>query len=465
MKFIPQKNEGYAALIATILTLVVSLTIIGGLSFFSFQEVNTNRAYVRSIESHYVSEAGVEDAIYRIIAGKQITSGETVGVGNGTTTVTVNTLGNQRIVRSEGKRDKSQQNLETIVEITTTGVNFLYGIHIGGGGLEMSNKSQVIGSVYSNGPIEGENSSTITGDAFAATTSAVTGDLTINGNVQANRIQGGGQIIIGGSASSTTLITKSAVGGNAAADTFTQSAITGNAYYKTSVSADTDVLGSKIQITEPPANLPILPMPISDSQLDQWEQEAAAGGIHGSPCPYILSSGTTNLGPQKITCDMDIKNTAIVNLKGTLWVSGNLTIQNSAIVRLDPLYGATSGLIIVDDPADRSSKSVLDVKNSAQILGSGAPESYVMLVSRNNSAEIGGGTDAIEVQNTSSASIYYAPHGSVEIHNNTNLKEITAYKLEIRNAAAVTYESGLANVSFSAGPGGGYDIKHWKEVE
>jgi hypothetical protein len=88
-----------------------------------------------------------------------------------------------------------------------------------------------------------------------------------------------------------------------------------------------------------------------------------------------------------------------------------------------------------------------------------------MVVSRNNSAEGGGGTDAIEVQNTSSAPIYYAPHGSVEIHNSAALKEVTAYKLEIRNSATVTYDSGLANVNFSSGPAGGYEIIHWKEVE
>lgn len=203
-------------------------------------------------------------------------------------------------------------------------------------------------------------------------------------------------------------------------------------------------------------------MPISDFQLG--EAEAVLGGTHTSPCPYILTSDTTNLGPKKIACDMDI-NTAVVNLTGTLWVAGNLTIQNSAVVRLDPSYGANSGLIIVDNPANRSAGSVLDVKNSAQILESGTSGNYVMAVSRNNSAETGGGTDAIEVQNTSSAPIYYAPHGSIEIHNSAALKEVTTYKLEIRNSATVTYENGLANVKFSSGPAGGYEVVSWREVE
>ena len=88
-----------------------------------------------------------------------------------------------------------------------------------------------------------------------------------------------------------------------------------------------------------------------------------------------------------------------------------------------------------------------------------------MVISRNNSAESGGSNDAIRVQNSSSASIYYAPHGAIRIKNNTSLKEVTAYKLTLENSATVTYESGLQNVQFSAGPTGGYDVKYWKRTE
>ena len=237
------------------------------------------------------------------------------------------------------------------------------------------------------------------------------------------------------------------------------STITGDAFLAGASTISGVTVGGNIQTGQPS-----LPMPISDAQLDAWETNAATGGIHTTPCPYVLSSGTTVLGPKKIACDMDIKNTAVVTLTGTLWVSGDLTIQNSAVVGLNSSYGDASGLVLVDDPLNRSSKSILDVKNSAEIKGSGTPGSYIMLVSRNNSAENNGDTDAIEVQNTSSAPIYYAPHGSIEIRNSAALKEVTAYKLEITNSATVTYETGLANINFSSGPSGGWSIDSWKEV-
>ena len=48
---------------------------------------------------------------------------------------------------------------------------------------------------------------------------------------------------------------------------------------------------------------------------------------------------------------------------------------------------------------------------------------------------------------------------SIFIVNNVSVKEVVAYHLELLNNASVNYESGLANVNFSAGPSGGWIIK------
>ncbi|MEK7074415.1 MAG: hypothetical protein AAB968_01480, partial [Patescibacteria group bacterium] len=162
------KNKGYAAITATIFMLVVSLTTISGFTFFTLQEVNTNRAYVKSIDSQYISESGIEDAIYRIITQKQIDPSEVISVGNGSTAVTVTSSGNDRIITSKGVRDAFQRNLETTLSITTQGVSFFYGAQTGEGGLDMKNNSSVSGNVYSNGPITGSAGAVITGDAFVA---------------------------------------------------------------------------------------------------------------------------------------------------------------------------------------------------------------------------------------------------------------------------------------------------------
>ena len=163
-----QQNNGYAAITATIFTLVISLTIISAFTFFTLQEVKTNRAYVKSIDAHYVAESGIEDATYRVVAQKQIGASEILGVGDATTTITVTTTGNTRTIRSEGIKDAFQNNLQTTVDITSSGANFYYGVQVGDGGITMSNTSRINGNVFSNGSITGNNSPVITGDATVA---------------------------------------------------------------------------------------------------------------------------------------------------------------------------------------------------------------------------------------------------------------------------------------------------------
>jgi len=172
-------KKGYATLITVIFTTIISLTIIAGFSFFTLQEVNTNRAFIKSIESHYVSESGIEDGVWRVVTAKQIGASETLDVGNGMTTITVTSSANQRIVRSEGVRDNLQRNLQTTIDINTKGVNFVYGVQVGDGGVAMDTQSTITGSVYSNGDIIGDNNAKITGDAIVAG-----GNTSVNPDVQ-----------------------------------------------------------------------------------------------------------------------------------------------------------------------------------------------------------------------------------------------------------------------------------------
>lgn len=453
-------SSGYTALIATILTLVVSVTLIAGFSFFSFKEAAINRAYLKSLEARTASESGVEDALYRILSGKQIGNSLTLTVGSSTTTITVTRNGAARIIRSEGTRDTFQKNFQTEADTNTGRANFVYGVQIGNGGLTMSNNSVVHGSVYANGNISGSGSATITGDAFTAGTSQISG-MTINGNAQANKIISS---TIGGFASSTVQLDSSTVTQDAHASSITNSTITRNAFYQ-SIDSQTSVGGTKYPSSTPPPTLPSLSMPIDDSVLDQWEADAAGGGtINCSGNSYTPVDGTS-LGPIKINCDLIVDSTRAITVTGPIWVQGNFTIKNTAVMTLSSTFGNLSSVIIADNPSDRRTSGTVTTANSAQINGSGTTGSYLMVISRNNSMENGETVKAIEVNNSASAAIYYAPHGKINIGNNTTLKEATGYGIALTNSANLTYESGLQNVNFSSGPSGGWTIKYWKDVE
>lgn len=470
-------NDGYAALTTTVITLVVSLTILGGLTFFSLKEVSVNRTFTKSIESEYISEGGIEDAVYRIVSGKQIGTQEILNVGSGSTTVLVTTLGNQKTVRSEGKRENIQQNLETKINIPIGGgftASFSYGAQIGSGGVEMSQNSQIQGSVYSNGRIKGPSGGSnvlITGNVFAAGSSAIE-HVIINGNARANSFD---DSIIGGVASSTTNLC-CIINGNAYANTLNGAIVgtnplvhearannilgtivNGKCYYQTQ---DDDIicLGGEFPNNPftPPTNLPALDLPILDSQINQWKTDAAVGGTVSGD--YTVSDNVS-LGPKKIIGNLLMTaNNKTLTVTGTIYVQGNIDISNGSTIRCASAYGADSCLVLSD--------GWVRVANNSGFGGSGTPGSFLLLLS----TATGGGEDgsAIKIKNNASGVIFYAGNGLIYLNNNVTVTDVVGKELNLQNGAKVIYDTALSNVNFGGGGGGGaggYDVQYWKEVE
>ncbi|MDZ4205726.1 MAG: hypothetical protein U1C12_00710 [Patescibacteria group bacterium] len=445
-------ESGQAIMVATIFFLVVSVTIILGMVGPILRQQKIASQLVLSRQSYFLAEASVEDVVYRLRTGKPVSSTEILSLsGSIVTTVTTDTAEGKQIVATGEVKEtvrKVKANL-----ILGTGIAFHYGVQIGQGGLEMSNSSKVIGNAYSNGNIIGTNSARIQGTAIASGPTGIIDGMNIDGDAWSHTIKG--ISTVGGNATHAVL-QNTTVTGNVVADSISNCTIGGTAKYDTKLSCT--VTGT-ITIPNPDVFVPadILPLPISEAQIDAWEQEAEVGGVVGN---QIYSSGTRNLGPKKINGDLILSNTAELVVTGTLWVTGEIKLSNSAILRLDANYDNLSGVVMagIDESAIAG---YIEISNSAQVLGSGSAGSYIMLLSQKE----GIGSDAIKTSNSSAAAILYAGEGQIEISNNAALKEVTAYKLEINNNATVTYESGLANNNFSSGPGGGYEISSWKEIE
>lgn len=454
-------QAGQAVLITILFFLLTSSALLLAFSSIALRETNSSRRDLRSKQSYFLSEAGMEDILWRIRSGKQYDLNEAVSLDGRTAVVSVTSSGKDRTVESSGDIASAIRRLRIIVQ-SGVGIAFPYGLQAGAGGLFMENSSRLIGSVYSAGNITGNNTPEITGDAFAAAGSIIDDIYNIGGQARAHAIT---ESAIAGSATSTTSITDSTISTNAYADSVSGSDISGMLFYCTSQSGNSIGLPPAVQSCPPPNDLPVIPFPLTDQQISDWEAAAEAGGIHTSPCPYVLSDGITTLGPRKINCDFTVQNDAIVIVRGPIWVAGNVNIQNSTRLELDPAYGATSEVLIADNPSNRTTSSKITVQNSAQVLGSGTSGSYLMLISQNNSAEIGGNEIAITPKNFTDASIYYAHHGKILIENNTSLKEVTAYAIHMKNSAQLTYELGLANANFTAGPTGGWSITTWNEVK
>lgn len=199
---------------------------------------------------------------------------------------------------------------------------------------------------------------------------------------------------------------------------------------------------------QPPASFPI-----SDAEIAQMESQAALGGTTTCSPTCIIPDGAS-IGPRKYNGDVTLDNGAQVTLTGTVWVNGNLLIDNNSALILSDAYGSDSGTIIADYTADQTLKGKIILQNNGNILGNSTPDTYVMAISMHRDQIFSAAT--VNVLNNLSAAVIYSPYGIVEISNNAALKEVTAQKLILRENTSVTYESGLANVNFTTGPGGSW---------
>lgn len=197
--------------------------------------------------------------------------------------------------------------------------------------------------------------------------------------------------------------------------------------------------------------------PISEANIAEWKQAAEDGSvINGN---YTLSATTTKIGPVKINGNLTVTNGTQVTMLGNIWVTGNISTSNNTVIRLDPSYGNNSGVIIADGR--------IDIANNATFQGSGQTGSYVLVLTTSACPDSGScsGMPAMNVSNNTGGALLNAQQGTIQIGNNVNIKEITAYKISISNNTTVTYELGLANVNFISGPSGSFGITGWREIQ
>lgn len=407
-----QHSHGFAALTTLIFVVSISSLIISSFAFVSLREVRIARAYSNSIRSYYAAEAGIEDAIYRFVSGKQIADGETIAVGNATGTISIVTLGSKKTITVEAISNNSiYRTVESMIAIEGTPVGFSYGVQVGNGGFELGDNSKIIGNVYSNGSIKGAGSakSTITGTAQAV------------GTIEYIRVDGSGY-----------------------ANILKDCSVGGTAYYKTSITSCSAT--STSVLSQAPATLSF---PISTEQINDWKADAEAGGSQGTTA--IGNNKSVNLGPRKINGSLSVGNGSTITLTGTVWVTGSVSLGNNVTIQLASGYGSGSGIFMADGP--------ISTGNTATLKGTGQGGSYLMIMS------LYGPSDAIDIGNSATSSIFYAPNGIIDIGNGLNLREATGYGLRVGNNATITYEQGLLNPTFTTGPTANWIIQSWKEVE
>ena len=394
--------------------LFLSLSIVAGLTTPSLREWRNSSDSLRSKQSFFLSESGVEDAYYRLKNAQTIGGSVVITLGGNTATTVIADSGyNEKTITALGDTLLRQRTSEMILQ-TGDGVSFNYGIQAGTGGFVLGN-AVINGNVYSNGTISGANGATVTGSAFSA------GGLINNVDI--------GQ----------------AGAGDARANQVTNSTIEGNLYCQTGS-------GNNKACNTSQADPTPVAMPITQEMFDKWKSDAELGGtIIGN----LTITEPSSLGPKKITGDLAINDD--LEITGTIYVVGNITTQNNAEVSLSSSYGDTGGIIVTDGRVTLS--------NNVMFFGSGSPTSYVLLATTSACPSGCGTSNAMEVLNNVGAILVSAQNGTVHLNNNVGLSEVVGNKIVVDNSATVNYTLGLANTSFTSGPSGGWGIKSWEEIE
>lgn len=579
--FLISGRKGFAGLITLLFVVSISLIVVSSFAFVAMREIRITRAAADSVKSYYAAESGIEDAVYRFVAGKQIASGEVVATGTGTTTITIATAGARKTITAAGVSRDAYRTLQAVINENTTGISFHYGIQVGDGGLSLGGNAEVIGNVYSNGNIIGSNGASISGDvivaggiaaspsaawetenanqpfATAASNRDIAQSFTATAAGKLNRVSvylgkignpntnlalritadnnnkpdtddmasasisyasvgltpswidvafaspptlnNGNQYWIvldygSNSAANYWNWRKDAadgyadntgkyasdwdsgnpawtnVGGDLAfrvwiggTNTKIDNVTIGNAASgsgRANLFTNTTIHGSACPnqycIVDNPSRAEL---PVSAGVIQDWRNEAAAGGTCAPPdCDiagnlHVANGASKNLGPKKITGSLTVDNNGTLIVTGTIWVQGDIILNNGCAVRLGSGYSSASGVIISD--------GAIAVNQNCNLQGSGTAGSYLMLLSAKNAPA----SEVIEVDNNAAGVIYYASNGKIDLENNASAREVTGYGIELGNNAVVTYDSGLANVLFSQGPSGGYDIEYWQEIE
>lgn len=428
MNNIPTKKDGgYAMITAMIFFLAGSMAILGGVAAPTLNEVRLTRELVESKSSYSLAEGLIEDIVYRVKHGTEVSDIETITESNTSVSATISDISGGKNIRSVGDTNDLIRNIEVDL-VEGDGVAFNYGVQADVGGIVLDNFSSINGNVYSNGPISGSNNNALRGDAVSVGPSGLIDGVNVTGSAYAHLIN--------------------------------DATIDGDAYY-----FDTFTSSTAANTHPGTPDFEMIELPISDELISAWES-AATSTVISSPCPYIIEDDIT-IGPVKINCDLNIKGNIDVTLEGAIWVVGDLTIEGTPDIQIGPLVGDKSLPIIADDPTNRTTGSKIILKNSAKFAGDPlSSSSYILVISQNESAELGGGEVAIDVSNSVSGDLLiYAGHGEILLQNNVELKEVSGYRIRLQNSTEVTYESGLINSVFSTGPGGGYTINSWMETE
>ncbi len=164
-----KKNQrGVSILLFVLAMTFVSTLVSSAMLFVASKNIKEVKNEINSSKSYYAAESGIEDTIYRIKSGKNYSLSNSFSLDGSSVNIAVDEGNGSTTISASSNYNNVVKNLSSKIKVSAVKSDFFYGVQVGDGGVEMDQNSQIIGNVYSNGSIYGNNGSTISGDAIVA---------------------------------------------------------------------------------------------------------------------------------------------------------------------------------------------------------------------------------------------------------------------------------------------------------
>ncbi|HEY4487116.1 MAG TPA: hypothetical protein VJB70_05330 [Candidatus Paceibacterota bacterium] len=258
--------------------------------------------------------------------------------------------------------------------------------------------------------------------------------------------------------------------GSVFADSITDCTVLGNASYNTE--SGCVISGTRTTPTTPPDTVPYAPLAlISPAQIQAWHDEAVAGGNQTCSSGEYKPADGTIIGPKFIPCDLHIDNNRKIKLAGTVWVTGNIEIDNNAVLMLDPSFGTFSGALIGERPLGEDDHTHIELSPGVVVCGSEGYNSGTQECNTSNNSFIHflyinePLRTSIHIENNvEGRAVFYSPHGRIKIHNNAQVHSVVVgYEFHMYPNSLLEFDEGMREVGFTQGPPGAFIINDWRE--
>lgn len=257
--------------------------------------------------------------------------------------------------------------------------------------------------------------------------------------------------------------------GNDGITMYSNSVINGNAYSNGNItgSGNSEIKGDAyavgtISSPKPTVNPPYAKYPGSAPSVmptldyDYWKEQA---NINNDP--YTGTYQVTNscpvtkptLGPKKIIGNFTMNSNSCLEITGPIHITGNFEMNSNTGLFLDDDFGSSGTVIIVDGTIKMNSNSYIHTTDST-------PKGYILLATTNSS------TSAVELNSNANEGIIYALEGTIQFNSNAHANSVVGKKFVLNSNATLDYDEGLADASFTTGPGGSWTIQKgtWQEL-